>query len=550
MSISLWGQNSNDEIWADKIEVINEQRINTENSEFSPVYWSDNIVFVKTNPRSKLLDKNTNEGYFDLFFTRSEAGYLPKSNHLSTTINTRYHEGPCTFSKESESILFTRVNYDGNEFTTDNEKVALLKIFESEYARGTWIEPKKSVLNLENVASCHPSLHPSGNLLIFSSDRPGGFGKMDLYIVYKTPDGWSEATNLGPEINSTGNDWFPFINERNFLYFASDGHSTNKDLDIYQCELEESVIKNLERLPYPINTRYDDFGLCIDKAGTSGYLSSNRPGGKGKDDIYNFNSIETLYAYGNDNYNVVYLTVSDSNLKKPLSKVLIKAQRIDETEVQSFDNQIFEINPNISIDTIYTGELGNAKINIAEGYTLIEITKDGKQTWKRVVSNQNINKNLIVKLLDIVEETKQEPEIIYIEKVVAPKEVINNVVIEEGSIIVFDNIYYDYNSYKLTKGAEKELDILAKIMLDNNNLKIQLSAHTDSRGENIYNQELSQKRAESAKNYLINKGIQRHNILAVGYGEAQLRNHCKDGVNCSEAEHIYNRRTEVKILQK
>jgi len=142
------------------------------------------------------------------------------------------------------------------------------------------------------------------------------------------------------------------------------------------------------------------------------------------------------------------------------------------------------------------------------------------------------------------------PEIIYIEKPAPTEALIKNVKVDVGAVIVFDNIYYDYNSFRLTTGAKKELDVLAGIMSSNRNLKIQLGAHTDSRGNADYNIELSEKRALSAKEYLVSKGIEAYNIVAIGYGESQLRNHCKDGTFCSEAEHIYNRRTEVKILQK
>jgi len=155
-----------------------------------------------------------------------------------------------------------------------------------------------------------------------------------------------------------------------------------------------------------------------------------------------------------------------------------------------------------------------------------------------------------VVLKDLEPTIEAEPKVIYIKEQVPAPPSINNVKVDVGAVIVFENIYYDYNSSKLTQGAKRELDVLAELMLTNPNLKIQLSAHTDSRGDVDYNQELSQQRANSAKEYLISKGIPYQNVQAIGYGETQLRNHCKDDVYCSEAEHIYNRRTEVKILQK
>ena len=166
------------------------------------------------------------------------------------------------------------------------------------------------------------------------------------------------------------------------------------------------------------------------------------------------------------------------------------------------------------------------------------------------MSNHGSQKDIDVHLKDKEQPRKAEPEIVYIKETIPAPPTIKNVKVDVGAVIVFENIYYDYNSFVLTQGAKRELDDLAKIMIDNPNLKIQLSAHTDSRGRAEYNQDLSQQRANSARDYLISKGISYLNVQAIGYGETQLRNHCTDDVFCSEAEHIYNRRTEVKILQK
>jgi len=194
------------------------------------------------------------------------------------------------------------------------------------------------------------------------------------------------------------------------------------------------------------------------------------------------------------------------------------------------------------IDSTYSDPYGKAKINLKEGHTLIEINHSGKEKWQLVMSNHGTNKNIDVTLNDTTIPQQTEPKIIYIEKEVPAPVTINNVKVDVGAVIVLENIYYDYNS------SMKELNILADLMLKNQRLKIKLTAHTDSRGDADYNQELSQKRADSAKNYLISRGIDYQNITSVGYGETQLRNHCKDGVYCTEAEHIYNRRTEVVII--
>lgn len=535
--------------WSGYIELYNEKNINTTSTEFGPSYWNEQVVFVKSRPRQKLLDRNTKESFYDLFISdKNKAGSLIKADALSSEINSDYHEGPASF--HDSLCLFTRVDYNKGEFTLNDNKSVVLKIFESKFQNGSWSLAQKSTLNQENIASAHPTISPNGDYIIFASDRPEGYGKMDLYISYKADNAWSAAINLGAEINTPGNDWFPFINERNFLFFSSDGYEKKNNLDIYLTENIDNEWTTPVKLPTPINSEYDDFGLITDKTATNGYLSTNRPGGNGKDDIYSFNSLVTLYACNNSDYNKLSINVTDHNTGLPISDALIKYKYLEQKAFDSFDQDIFNIASSLGVDSIYSDLNGKSKLELGEGYTLVEITYPKKEKWQLVLSNHGATKNIDVQLKDLQPETIIPPEIIYIERPGTKEEIIKNVKVDVGAVIVFDNIYYDYNSFVLTTGAKKELDVLAEIMTSNNNLKIQLGAHTDSRGKTDYNLALSEKRAISAKQYLVSKGIAEYNIIALGYGESQLRNHCKDGIYCTEAEHIYNRRTEVKILQK
>ena len=534
--------------WNEYIEVVNEKNVNSELSEFSPSYLNEFVVLVKANPRQKLLDKKIKEPYFDLFVApKYNEGYLSRSENLSTILNSPYHEGPATFSADGSKIYFTRVDYSKGEFILNNEKTVTLKIFESEYINGEWSSPIKSTFNEEDIASCHPTLSRDGRKMIFASDRPGGYGKMDLYISELNNGNWSTPVNLGSKINSAGNDWFPNFNQRNYLLYASDSYAQGSDLDIYITQHQGSLWLDPIALPAPLNSSYDDFGMITDADATNGYFTTNRPGGLGKDDIYSFNSLKSLYSYADPNYNDININVKDEQ-GQDLIGAVIKKRSLGQNEIKSFDKDIFTFPKDLS-DSLVT-QVPNTLITLHEGYTLVDVSYPGKENWQLVMSNHGVSKYIDIELKDIEAIVIQEPQIVYIEKEAPPQEAIKNVVIDVGAVIVFDNIYYDYNSYVLTQGAKYELDELAKIMLDNANLKIQLSAHTDSRGKAEYNLELSENRALSAKNYLVSKGISPISIQAVGHGESKLRNHCKDGVFCSEAEHIYNRRTEVKILEK
>ena len=544
---NLYCQSDND--WSEYIEIINEKNVNTELSEFAPSYLNEFITFVKANPRQNIFDKKTKEPYYDLHVSsRYNGGFLTRSENLSSRLNSPYHEGPATFSKAGDQIYFTRVDYDKGAFTLNSDKTVTLKIFQSKYNNGDWLPPTKvPTLNEDNLPSCHPALSRDGHTMIFASDRPGGYGKMDLYKSEWQDGKWSTPYNLGPNINSSGNEWFPNLNDRDYLFYASDSYTPEADLDIYMTRHEGSDWLNPIALPTPINSSYDDFALITDSDAINGYFTTNRPGGVGKDDLYSFNSLQSLYGFMDANYNDIYLTIIDESALNLIGSI-IKYRPVTKEEINSFDKNIFTFPQSIS-DSIKTTE-PSTTLSLNEGYTLVEVTYPGKESWQIVMFNHGVSKHIDIKLIDKKIEIKEEPKIVYIEKEIAPKEAIKNVVIDVGAVIIFDNIYYDYNSYSLTKGAKLELDGLAKNMLTNANLKIQLSAHTDSRGNAEYNLELSEKRALSAKNYLVSKGINPNSIQAVGYGETKLRNHCKDKVYCSEAEHIYNRRTEVKILEK
>lgn len=538
------------EDWTGYIEIYNEKNVNTAKTEFSPAYWNDQIVFLKSKPRQSIFDKNTKEPFYDLYVSElNKVGFLTEAASFSNIINTTYHEGPCSFSKDGNEIFFTRVDYQGGTLKLNEDKVVTLKIYSSTFENGNWSTPQKISINEDKMASAHPAISYDQSFMVFASDREGGYGKMDLYISYRKNELWSEPQNLGAKINTSGNDWFPFLNERGYLFYSSDGKKDAKGLDVYVTENINTTWGPVLRLPAPLNSSHDDFGLIIDQSGTNGLLSSNRPGGQGKDDIYSYNSLVSLFSFYDRDYNLIRMNIKDQKTDLDMDNVLIRYKNLGDQNIEIFDKAIFEMGTN-EIDSCYSNSIGQAKIELQEGYTLIEASYPGKENWQLVISNHGSKKNIEVKLKDETAVEIPEPKIVYIEKEVPTTTTIKNVKVDVGAVIVFENIYYDYNSFTLTTGAKTELNTLADLMLKNSNLIIQLSAHTDSRGEKIYNQELSQKRAQSAKDYLVSKGISARNITAIGFGETQLRNHCNDNVHCTEAEHIYNRRTEVKILDK
>ena len=534
-----------DEQWNDFIIITNEEKINTELTEFSPTYWNEFIVYVGSRSRQKLFDKNHNEPFYDIYLAgKNRDGQLDRTASISKVLNTPYHEGPMTFTKSGDKIFFTRSDFENGALKMNNEKVVVNKIFESNYQNDQWSEATLSTVNVDNYTSCHPTINKDGNTLIFSSNRPDGYGKMDLYISTLTDGMWSTPENLGPSINTSENEIFPFIHENDILLYASNYNSEKNDLDIFKIKLNQEKAKAI-RLPSPINTNYDDFGLCIDPVGLSGYLSSNRPNSQGKDDIYQFSSSKSVLSYKDENYNRVLVTVYDQFQQSRLDNIEIILCSVPADKILSFDDSVFDISGD-NLTTEKTDQNGEAYLQLYDGYNLISIKSDGKEKWQKIISTQKTQDTIIVNLKNATASIK-DTIIQYVEK--ETPTTINNVEIKVGATLIFNNIYYDYNSYEIKKGAAYELDELAVIMRDNPKLKILLSSHTDARGDALYNQKLSDNRAQAAKQYLVTKGVIANQISTIGYGETQLRNHCTDGMKCSEAEHIYNRRTEVKILK-
>ena len=514
------------------IKVSNQSKINSEGTDFAPSYWTDYIVYSTSKRKQKIFDPNTKEAFFNLYLAGiNQNNELERSAQLSKVLNTQFHEATTCFSNDDKHIYFSRMNEEG-----------LMFIFESDYSEGEWTDAEPSFLNELESQSMHPTVLKDNSIIIFSSDRPGGYGLMDLYYSKFDNGNWSEPMNLGENINTKGNDVFPFLGQDNFLFFSSDGYKKGSDLDIYKVRYSDEGFEKPIVLPLPINSKYDDLSFILDFEGKSGFFSSNRPGGKGKDDIYNFIAEESIYGYGEKSYNTINVFTKNKKTQEVLTDVILRYRHLEEGETFLFDKSLFDISKD-TYDSIYVDNKGRAQIKLHNGYTLIEAESPDRVKWQVAVTNKLENKTLDIFLEDIAIEEKIVEEIPEI-----PKE-LKDTDLNIGTVVVFDNIYYAYNSHELQKGATLELDELAETMLKNPNLKIQLSSHTDSRGEDDYNLLLSEKRAITARQYLVEKGITPNRIFTIGYGEQDLRNHCKDGVFCTEDEHLYNRRTEVRILE-
>ncbi len=618
-----------------EVTVINTTKINTSSLEFSPAYYQNGIVFVSSRNQQGKIDKQINETYFELFYSDVDATGMPLSpSPFSVRWSDAQHEGPVTFDREGRVLYFTSNSIHKKN---DDKKVAHLKIYEAIKGQNDWKDVRALSFNSDNYDCAHPTLSADGKKLFFASNMSGGYGGMDLYFVEKTPTGWSAPINLGSDINTAGNEIFPFIHSSGNLFFSSNGYDGFGGLDIFMIDISSRKWGKVTNLGEPFNSPADDLGLILNPEGNRGYFASSRDGGAGKDDIYLFEAADGIWGRTRPFLLPAMLNVYDANSKKSIEGAEIRIFEKTADGFVSSENDLFKgvLMPadegsgelvfklvrkgagSLNKPDLYSDKGGAAKFDfLGERRYLILVVKEGYKSAELVhstIGNESkteisipMERNFCSMFSGVVKDITDEQSVpnaviriksscdnkeevfmaddngafdaclpmgcdysvtimkenffdsaIFLENLNTPeplsKEILlspsNSAMLSEGSVIVLNNIYYDFDKSHIRKGAARELDDLFTILQTFPSLIIELSSHTDSRGNETYNQKLSQARAESAKSYLVSRGIDPQRITAVGYGESQLRNNCRDGVKCSEAEHHVNRRTEVKILK-
>ncbi len=272
-----------------RVVISNLNMLNSSDMDYSPILYQDGIVFTSTRKHKgskKKWFKNYKKEYSYLFFSKkTNRGEFRKPQPLKGNLNGRYHEGAATFNASGTLMFFTRNTSEGkNRFGKIN-----LKIYMAKNVKGYWKEIKELPFNSDRHSTCHPSLSADGKRLYFASNRYGGFGGMDIYVSYFEDGKWQYPINLGPEVNSAGNETFPFIDENDELYFSSDGHGGEGGLDIFKTSFKQTEIESWNEpvnIGQPFNSEKDDFGFTIYNNSQEGFFTSSREGGLGRDDIY------------------------------------------------------------------------------------------------------------------------------------------------------------------------------------------------------------------------------------------------------------------------
>ena len=621
-----------------EVKLRNASQINTASLEFSPAYYQNGIVFASSRFKAGKRDEQINETFFELFYSETDGNGEPLSPRpFSMEVNSFLHEGPVTFNRAGNRIFFTRNNIQKGLKKADQKGVVRLKIYEAKKGVYDWEHVKALPFNNDAYSCAHPTLSADETRLYFASDRPGGYGGMDIWVVERKGSLWSEPINLGPEINTPQNEVFPFIHNSGYLIFSSNGHKGIGGLDLFMISMK-SEDQKLIHLGRPYNSDEDDLGLILNTEGTNGYFSSARSGGMGKDDIYLFEARDGIMGLTRPEIFASLISVHDA---KNQSKIEGAALRVFEKTSSGFlggDDALYETvlmtAKNNSSELVFklirkgAGQLGEPdRMTDPKGTTtypfksekeyIVLVTKEGYQSKEvtitlsdnlsrdpirisleqencsplvGVVRNKLTNELLpgaIVKFWNgctgvetavYANEQGQfefclEPHCDYVmqgvkenfsgelikmpaselnghslEKEILLEPVSGDLSVATGTVIVLENIYYDFNKSHIRVGAARELQELLFMMQQYPSMMIELISHTDSRGSWEYNLALSQRRAEAAKEFLTGRGINSNRIRAVGNGESEPRNKCVDGVRCSEEDHQYNRRTEVRVI--
>ena len=502
--------------------VKNLAAINTKNDEYSPVYNNGELYFTSNRESGKIY-KATGTSFTDIYKVKTSGANVDATTiqRLGDEINfNNVNEGTLAFSPDGKTMVFARGNSGKRRGTQD------VDLYISRFRNKKWSEPRLLSINDPETWDSTPAFSTDGRTLYFASNRAGGEGGIDLYSSRIDRRGrYSKPKNLGPEINTAGDEMFPYVADDASLYFSSSGQPGFGGLDILVAKRKSGRII-VENLGKPMNSSYDDFSFFLYKP-DRGFFASNRPESKGNDDIYTFlNNDPNLKTV---NYYLAGITKTHDENENEVILANVKVQLLD------FKDEV--------LDELVTDRDGkfNFRVYEQERYTLFG-EKQGSDAENYFVTRLEFT--TVGKSIPQEELTQLVNNVTFDTTLV-----LDRIVIDKA--IVLENIYYDFARWDITPEAGIELDKLVDIMYDNPDIVIELSSHTDSVDTESYNIRLSQRRAESAVNYIVSTGVDRKRITAKGYGESRhiARNTNPDGTDNPEGR-AKNRRTEFKVVRR
>jgi peptidoglycan-associated lipoprotein len=500
--------------------IKNLELINSSAADYSPVYLNGELYFTSARYGGRVY-KATGTSFTNLYKVKTQGARVDSTTitSLGDQINSaNTNDGCVAFSPDEQTMVFAKGNSGRKKGAED------VDLYISRFRRGGWSTPELMRINDGKAWDSTPTFSRDGRTLYFSSNRRGSLGGTDLYAATKNRRGrWSNVRNLGPIINTPGNEMFPYQATDGSLYFSSTGHPGLGGLDVLVAKRAggKMIVENVGE---PINSSSDDFGLFL-YTPDKGFFTSNRAGGRGDDDIYTFINNDPNLKIVNYYLTGVTYTIDEDGNEKVLTGTSVL--------LYGAENEL--------LNEALTGRDGKFLFRVypEEDYLLLGEKPD---YFTSRASFSTIGKTIPKEKLNKLETNK----------VFETKIVLDQILLD--SSIVLENIYYDLDEDYIRSDAALELDKLVTLLEDNPEIKIELSSHTDSRQTAAYNDDLSKRRAQSAVKYIVSKGVEADRLIARGYGESQLLI-SDDEIQALPTEedreqaHQKNRRTEFKVTE-
>lgn len=492
--------------------------LNSKVSDFAPSFYEDGLVF-STARDSGLLSKNVhkwnNGSFLNLYkAAQDNQGNFTNVDKLSKKLNKKTHESSTAFTKDGNTMYFTRNNSDDGKFERDEDGVSRLKIYKATKENGEWNNIEELPFNGDSYSVAHPTLNNDESKLYFASDMPGTKGESDIYVVDINKDGtFSTPKNLGDRINTESRETFPFVTESDKLYFSSDGHPGLGGLDVFATDLknERGEVFNIGR---PLNGEEDDFSYIINEETKKGFFASNRKGGQGNDDIYSFIEMTPLDF-------TCHTAITGIVKDQKTNALLTDASVI----VYDKDNKV------VSSSQTDASGVFEMEGNCSEGAYKVVATKADYED-----STKTFN-------------TEKSEDVTRIEVMLVQLDNGAPIGTDLAKYLNIEPIYFDFDKYFIREDAKISINKVLAYLNEYPNVNVQVRSHTDSRANDAYNMTLSANRAKATADYLIEAGIPSNRISYEGYGETELTNGCSNDVLCSKENHQFNRRSEFIVVE-
>lgn len=550
---------------------------NSNAEDFAAVFYKDKVVFSSTRQGVKPIKRKWNWNnlpFLDLYQAERDSGSMEFKSFEEFNFNKKFHEGTVAFNKKGDYLVYTCNNYKQKS----EDGVYKLEMFSSVQKNDKWKKPQPMPFNDPDYSVGHASLNAEATVMFFASDMPGGQGGVDIYVSTRNQDGdWSQPVNIGADVNTEGNEMFPFYHPEGYLFFASDGRPGLGGLDLFVAKIEGTSYTNVKNLGTPVNTNFDDFAMVFNEEMTKGYFSSNRLSGKGNDDIYSFDLLVPFFSTKiidgvavDENINIlagvdVNLFDDNGNILKTVKtgvdgrysfevdgdkNFTLTGKKLGykkDAEIVNTAGDEVKFETQLVLKRIpefyFYGLISNTKTQeVIEGVSVFIVEKDIETEYDQTTDENGEFDDDIenVKLNDVKKYTvslrkegflpiENEIEITFDHE--GKYDLSDYMDVEMHKLNIGDDIakalgvqpiYFDLGKYNIRPDAAIELDKIVKVMNDYPTLEIELGSHTDSRGSNSSNETLSQNRATSSAKYVKERIQNPERISGKGYGESKF----------------------------